>query len=47
MDTWFETNYTARIITEEKLYDMYRKIVHIDGRRTLPTLLESLLGKIW
>ena len=47
MDPWFETNYTARVITEEKLYEMYRKIVPTDGRKNPPTLLESLLGKIW
>jgi hypothetical protein len=44
MDPWFATNYTARVITEEKIYEMYRKMVNTDGRKTLPTLLESLLG---
>jgi hypothetical protein len=47
MDTWFETTYTARVITEEKLFEFYRKSIPVDGRKTLPTLLESLLGKIW
>ena len=47
MDTWFDANYTARVITAEKLFIMYKKIVPVDGRRSLPTLLESFLGKIW
>ena len=47
MDTWYATYIDARTITEEKLFEMYRKITRIDGRRTLPTLLESLLRKIW
>jgi hypothetical protein len=47
MDPWFATNIAARVITEEKLFEMYRKIRPVDGRRTLPTLLESLLGKTW
>ena len=46
MDQWFAC-YMARVITEEKLFEMYRKRVSIDGRKTLPTLIESLLGKIW
>ena len=45
MDPWFATNYEARVITEAKLLEYYRKVVSTDGRRTLPTLLESLFGK--
>ncbi|MDF1514178.1 MAG: hypothetical protein P1S60_10255 [Anaerolineae bacterium] len=44
MDPWFVTNYEARVITEEKLFEVYRKMVRTDGRRFLPTLVESLLG---
>ena len=45
MDPWFDTNYAARVITEEKLFRVLQKrVVSTDGRRTLPTLLESLLG---
>ncbi len=46
MDPWFATNYEARVITAEKLFEVYKKIVPVDGRRTLPTLLESLFGKV-
>lgn len=44
MDPWFDTNYAARVITEEKLYEAFKRRVDVDGRKTLPTLLESLLG---
>ena len=44
MDPWFATNYEARVITEEKLFLVYRKLVRRDGRKFLPTLVESFLG---
>jgi hypothetical protein len=47
MDHWYATIIDARTITEEKLFEVYRKIVRIDGHRFLPTLLESFLGRIW